>query len=359
MEFNSYGEIVKVSNSLRKYYGLNTYHPTDPITDEWLNKNNYRCVITLLIDAMGSSILYKHLDENGFFLSHNKKDITTVFPPTTSAATTSFRNGKMPIENGWLGWNQYFEEVDDEVILFFSKGQYTGLEYPEFINTALPVSEMGDELHAIGVNSDTVWPGWSKHNPSQSFQDLLNHTKKIANQTNMHYIYAYWDQFDTLMHRVGTNDSSVKEVLMDLEKRCEEFSKTLADDCGLMIIADHSQIDVYQKDISKEKELLSCLNHLPTLEPRTISFSVKEEYKDKFIQLFHQFTNEYQLYTKDEVIEKQMFGRGIPHKRSMEFIGDFIAVATSNLQIIYGDKKVRADHAGGMKEEAMIPLILI
>ena len=43
-----------------------------------------------------------------------------------------------------------------------------------------------------------------------------------------------------------------------------------------------------------------------------------------------------------------------------EFIGDYLAVAKGNVSLVYQakGKTVKGDHAGGLKEEAMVPVIL-
>ena len=123
MKWNEYGQIVGVNNAIRKYFGKEYYHEPDKTVLSWLNQNQFEHIVVLLIDAMGVSILQKHLDSSSFFLSHLKEELTTVFPPTTTAATTSLRTGKYPNETGWLGWNEYFKEKDDNIVLLMNKSQ--------------------------------------------------------------------------------------------------------------------------------------------------------------------------------------------------------------------------------------------
>ena len=137
MDFSRYGETVAVSNSLRSYLNLETYHRTDSDVDQWLKEKDIHRIAVLLVDALGTSVLKKHLNDDSFLLSHMYKSITPVFPPTTSASTTSIRTGKMPCETGWLGWNQYFKEKDDNIILFLNRSQYGNQEYPGFSYKAL------------------------------------------------------------------------------------------------------------------------------------------------------------------------------------------------------------------------------
>ena len=113
--------MLQISSALREYYGLPYEYEPDALVKNWLERGHFRCVIALLVDAMGSRILDEHLRPDAFLNRFRADDTLTVFPPTTSAATISFLSGRSPAENGWLGWNQYFKELDDHVILFYGK----------------------------------------------------------------------------------------------------------------------------------------------------------------------------------------------------------------------------------------------
>lgn len=360
MDWNEYGGIIKVSNSLRKYYGLETYHDTDDDLDTYINEKKPRCIITLLIDAMGVSIINQHLSKDGFFQTNLLKELTTVFPPTTSAATTSLRTGKSPIENGWLGWNQYFEEVDDNLILFFSQSQYSGKQYPGIISKKLPYTDMVEELNHHQIKADSVWPGWSDVHPSSTYKDLLNNTCELSKEKDMHFVYTYWDAFDSLMHHKGPSSIETKAMLNEIEQDTKEFAQKLSSDCLLLVIADHSQIDVRQKNLEQDIELCACFQHEPALEPRTISFSIKEDMKDIFVKRFNaSYGKDYRLYTHEEVIKQHIFGEGNAFPQVEDYIGDYVAIAQTNLQLFYKKGEgTKGDHAGGMEEEAIIPLIL-
>ena len=229
MESGFYGQTLKVSGSLRKHCGLPVYHDTDETVDLWLQSNQIDKVVVLLIDAMGTSVVQKHLNDDAFLRKYMVKSITSVFPPTTTASTTSIRTGKTPAENGWLGWNQYFHEVDDNIILFLNRGQYSHMAYPYVVSKALPVVFTEDEL---GDTGDSIWPGWSVHNPCQTFEDMWKKIISISLHENRKYVYAYWDQFDTWMHRNGPSDVSTGEKLREINAVCEVCTTASGRDGG-------------------------------------------------------------------------------------------------------------------------------
>ena len=84
--------LVNLANSVLKRFGAETMHKTLPSADAYLSKG-HRNVVVLLMDAMGMSILEKHLDKDGFFRSNLVGTFDSVYPPTTVAATTSLISG--------------------------------------------------------------------------------------------------------------------------------------------------------------------------------------------------------------------------------------------------------------------------
>ena len=90
--------LVNLSNSILKKFDAGTTAKTLSLADPYLEKN-YKNVVVLLLDAMGMSIIEKHLKEDGFFRSHLAGSLDSVYPPTTVAATTSMLSGLYPNEH--------------------------------------------------------------------------------------------------------------------------------------------------------------------------------------------------------------------------------------------------------------------
>lgn len=139
---------------------------------------------------------------------------------------------------------------------------------------------------------------------------------------------------------------------------CEELEDTL-----LIITADHGHIDGRNIAITDYPDILDCLIRLPSIEPRALNLFVKEEKKQEFEKRFHkEFGNDFVLLNKQEVYESKLFGYGKPHKNVDAMIGDYLAVAVSDLTIFNTKEEAenfKGVHAGYTKEELMIPLIVI
>ena len=106
--------LVNLASSVLKHFGAEYTAPTLSLADTYLAKD-HKNVVVLLLDAMGVSILQKHLSENGFFRSHLAGSYSSVFPPTTVAATTSVPGGLFPCESAWLGWDCYYPQLGKNV----------------------------------------------------------------------------------------------------------------------------------------------------------------------------------------------------------------------------------------------------
>ena len=114
--------LVNLSNSILKKFGARTTAGTLPIADKYL-EGEYQNVVLLILDALGTSIVEKHLEENGFFRSHMAGALDSVYPPTTVAATTSILSGLYPNEHGWLGWDVYYPQINKNVTVFTNTEQ--------------------------------------------------------------------------------------------------------------------------------------------------------------------------------------------------------------------------------------------
>ena len=117
--------LVNLSNSVRKHYGLACYHESLPFADEILSKNEGKKVCFLLLDGFGRVIQDLYASYVPTILSGVPHVITSVFPPTTVAATTALLCGKYPIETGWLGWTECFPFEEESVEMFSSRRSFS------------------------------------------------------------------------------------------------------------------------------------------------------------------------------------------------------------------------------------------
>ena len=363
--------LVNLSSSILRYFGAHTTAPTLDLADKLLERD-YRNVIILLMDAMGTSIIEKHLEPSGFLRSHLAGNYSSVFPPTTVAATTSILSGLYPNEHGWHGWDMFFPELGKNVTIFSNTEQLTEDENGNIKEPAAaadfhagfrycPYKNIIEKINEAGGNA-YFSSSFAEPNP-QDLDSILERVEKLCKEPEKKFIYAYWGEPDSTMHAKGPYSSEAHELMLSLEKRLEEFSSHLPSDTLLLITADHSQTATENHCIMDYPEILKCLVRLPSVEPRTLSFFVKDEYKKEFPEIFKKaFGDKFRLLTKDEILEEQLFGIGKEHELFRDMLGDYIAVSVAEDAVFATHieaEKMPGGHAGLTKEELEIPLIAV
>ena len=131
----------------------------------------------------------------------------------------------------------------------------------------------------------------------------------------------------------------------------------------LLITADHSHMDSRNLCILDYPEVLNCLVRMPSIEPRTLNLFVKEEFLDAFPEIFRRnFGDNFLLLTREEVRAEKLFGPGEDRPGLRDMIGDYVALAVSDVSIFnthYEAQVMPGGHAGLTAEESRIPLIVV
>ena len=104
-----------------------------------------------------------------------------------------------------------------------------------------------------------------------------------------------------------------------------------------------------------------------SLESRALTFWVKEEMKEIFVQRFNKiFKNEFWLMTKQEFLNKYHFlGYGNKHYKIDDFIGNYMALSVAGSMIrietflAEGKPVKKSTHCGLTREEMEVPVIVI
>lgn len=355
--------ILNVSNSILKYYGAPTHHETLESLDEELQEKK-KHVFLILLDGMGMVTLNQHQEETKTFRKYLKTPISSVFPPTTVAATNAVLSAKTPLETGYIGWVQYFPNEEMHNVVFLDEDFYDVNKKAPFIlrDQYLKYSTLYEQINQASPNVeiDELFPSF-RPNGYLTFAEQLDKAVEISKRESETFTYIYWTDPDLTQHEYGVDSQETKEIMKKLDTTFEDFTKRVHKDSIIIVIADHGLINVEGINLLEYKEIMDTFRLMPSVEPRATAFYVKEEEKENFKQLFYnKFSHDdFLLLNHEEFLDMHYLGKGVAHPMIEEFIGDFMAIATGTKMIVLNhEKNFKAHHAGLTECEMSVPLIL-
>ncbi len=355
--------ILNLSATLARYLGCADAKPVLPALGRELAEG-YKNVIFLILDGFGMHPMRQTLAENAFLRRNVSHVLTSVFPSTTTNATTSFRSNLYPAEHGWFGWSMYFEELGRCVNLFPCVDSQTGEELGRGLTERLlpAPSFYLRALAEIGINVvvPTYWEGDEQNQYVWSnFSELTDAIEEICEKAGRQFVYAYCDQPDGVMHRFGVTSAEARETVNALNDGLERLASRLSD-ILLIVTADHGQIDISGEIALYEDEaILSLLRCPPYLEARATAFRVKEGCEESFRNLFlRKYGGDFTLFESGALVRENYFG---PSGDRAELLGDFIAVGKTDkiMRLTPRSHSFKGHHTSLTEEEMLVPLILV
>ena len=356
--------LVNLSNSILKYFDVKTFHKTLNNLDKILENNNYKNVVLFVCDGLGFYNL-KELLKNEDFL--NKQEIfklSSVFPPTTAAATTTLLSGLTPSEHHWFGWDMYFKDTDETISVFLNKIKDTKIS-PKINVVDRDYMKYKNIVDLINENSNNsayfAYP-FSLDNKCLNIDEVIERIKKLTKENTKKFIYAYIENPDKLMHKYGINSKEVIEEVQSINKKIEKLSKELKNTL-ILVTADHGLINTETILLKKSlPEMYKMLERTTSIEPKCVGIKLKEKRKkEEFIKLYEEnLKSDFKLLNQEEVIKSKLFGNE-DSSYLRDNIGDYLLIGTKNKLLIDNNEvpNFKAGHAGFTKEELTVPLIII
>lgn len=356
--------LVNVSNSILKFFDVEPLNDTYEPLDNLLKESGKEKVALILFDGMGKVIVDQHKDSLPFIYKHIFKEIKSVYPATTVAATTSITTALYPLQSGYMGWTQYFKTRKDFINVFPSQSKFDhNKKYnPAVQFTELKVNYIWDLINAtFKHNAYRIYTFDYRcgKNFLTDYEKFFLDADKLVKQHDFTYIYT--ENPDHLLHEHGIESDVIKENLIYLESKI----KTLVEnnkDTLFILTADHGFKNVKEiniKDYPDFLDTLKCKNF--SLEGRFATFFVKDE--QKFLELANKyFGKDFVIYSKKELIDNNVFGYGTPRDNVYENIGDYTLVATGDISLYDLDEprnyNFSANHAGITSEETDLYLFV-
>ena len=357
--------ILGIPNSILKHFNLPAYHPGLPILDGYLAKG-FRQIVLLVLDGMGIENMDQLLPRDSRFLTNRVGDISSVFPPTTTAATTTLKTGRLPMEHGWLGWSLYFPELSDNIDLYPN----TRLDGSRFLpyhaaSRYLPFLDIIASLNEAARGSQEPFRAM-EISPFSSpralgMENLGRNLETALRRGERSFIYAYSPDIDSAMHKFGAASLEAYGEMVKAEKHLMNVIGK-AKDTLFIITADHGLIDSDNRWLGNYGNITEQLTILPAIEPRALSFRVKaanlEGFKDTMADVFGEA---FITMSRQEVLDSGLFGCGMEHPRFRESLGDYLAIAAQDIALFNSQgaaRTIKGTHGGFTEAEMRVPLII-
>lgn len=358
--------ISGIPNAILHHYGFKTETRGLPPLDKALSRHP-KNVIFLILDGMGIDMLEHNLSRFSFLRRHIKTQISSVFPPTTVAATTTFYSGQSPVEHGWLGWSPYFKDLNCVVEIFTNKNYYTGKPVSENVSEKIPYVHIFDKIKSADTNVHLteIFPSFIKPNGASDFDDMCSKIKEQSTHDGPQFILAYWPNPDSSSHEFGPYSKEVKTVLKNLNAKVKHLCTELTDSL-VIISADHGHVenkgDIF---INNYPDLLDCLQLPLSLDCRVQAVFLKENREDMFLALFEKYlSKEFLLFKTEDALKMHLFGYGKPHPLAKDFLGDYLIISKAQKSLIQRFENdayihLTGAHSGLTNQEMLVPLILV
>lgn len=341
--------IVNVTASILKHYGVAPPHSSLKPLDAALEAD-YRNVVLLVLDGLGSENLKELLPENCFLARHKTADITSVFPTTTTAALTSIQTGLTPLEHGWLGWELYFESKRKNLELFENYGE---------VSKIIPVTDAFRKIKSAKYYALSPF-GQGKYR-SENLVEIAANIKTLTAKRGKKLIYAYSSEPDGTLHDYGGFAHETKNLFEGINNLLERLRRELRDTL-LIVTADHGHIDTKRWiDTNKIEGLSETLRvPSPVMEPRATGFFVKQGKEADFLHIMSGAIGEKGFVLSRKEAEP-LFGKGNKNPNFDALLGDFVVVMNddTNLWDMRAGSPCKSMHSGLTKRELEVPLITV
>lgn len=373
------GSIVNLMSSIAgAFNGKTGYNALRILPAKELKKS--KNIVLLVIDGLGHEYLKEK--KYSFLHSYLRGHVTSVFPPTTASAITTFLTGVPPQQHAYTGWYVYLKEVGmiAKILRFVSRGNEKPLaKLGADIKKILLEKSFGSK---IKTKSYVIQPEMvafsefsilmsknSKITPYRNLNGLFDKIKKAIKSPGKKYVYSYWPGLDELNHIYGENSKKSNLHFDEINNKLRELVKSIKNTNTMLIITgDHGFVNSNPKSriwLNDHPKLKQCLSAPFSGEPRVVYCSVHSSKINEFEKYVKTKLKKYCYLIKSrDLVKKNYFGLGKANKQVFDRIGDYALIMKKNYilkDIVKGERKTRkiGHHGGVSKEEMLVPLVLI
>jgi predicted AlkP superfamily pyrophosphatase or phosphodiesterase len=374
------GSIVNLMRSIGDAYGAaaTPYAPFAGIEERLREAER---IVLLVIDGLGEEFL-QSAGRDTVFASQHCAQMTSVYPPTTASAITTFMTGLAPQQHGLTGWFMHFRAIGavTAVLPFVPRFGSTSLcdsgvtttsliGGPNFFDTLdCPSAALLPEA-IYDSEFSRLFGGRADRKPYTALNDFVRKLDRYCTgDGDARYVYAYWSELDRLSHLHGPSSPFVGAHIDELDKALAPLIERCADSGTLLIVtADHGFIDSGASeriDLADHPELVAMLSLPLCGEPRSAYCYVRPQCTHAVEQYVgSELANVARLVPSEQLIDEGWFGLGVPHSELSARIGDYTLQMRDRYTVtdtLPGEKRLnmKGVHGGTAVAELYVPLIL-
>ena len=351
----------------------------------------YQKVVFLLADALGYHLFRQMIDTvqdlvwARYFDSAVFSPITSICPSTTASALTTLWTGVGAAAHGVIGyemWAKEFGMVINNILHAPANAKKdvgglsrAGFDPAVFMDKPL----LGPHLRKHGITPTTFIHASIAHSGLSvmqmrdvNLQTYVNEADLCVSLANFlnnrpdkrEFIYIYYSDVDTLMHRYDVVDERVALQFGAFSSIFEEgflrkVSPAIAEETLLILTADHGSIATPPQekyDLGNHPQLTSCLVMQPTCEHRLPILFIKPgkvgEVQDYFAKTW---PDDFLLVDPESALDGGLFGKGPFVDGVRDRLGNLIVVSKRDAYLWWSpNPNQMAGRHGGLSPQEML-----
>lgn len=371
--------ILNLVSSILKVYDYDSEYP--PLSSIDVDScKNVKNIILLVIDGLGQKYTKACLP----YLNSKMIDTaSTVFPATTASAILSYYTGMAPNQHGCTGWFTYLPEINGVATMlpFNHRG-----DKKRYINNEIDINEIfprdGYLFDKIkGVDKHVIVPSNLQNNPISKFisRDACRHffnnkdhmiavLKSLIKTSERKFIFAYFSDFDAICHKNGVKSRAAFDCINDFSDSIMHFEEELLNnDSRLLISSDHGFLDTADHQVvflHHHQDLERCLKLPLAGDSRVKNCRLRAGCEKKFLDYIgDNLSDKVDVYSRQEILERNFYGPGNDNPKFIERIGDYILITKNNHILL--DFMPNEDfehfnlgnHSGISEDEMLVPVL--
>jgi Type I phosphodiesterase / nucleotide pyrophosphatase len=340
-----------------------------------------RNIVLLVIDGLG----YDYLTSAGAdsaLRRRLKARLTSVFPPTTATAITTFLTGVAPQQHALTGWNMWLRELGCIATTLRFRPRHGGEPLSRAgiaPNSVYATESMFDRIAASAymlspaeiADSDynVAHCGRALRRPYKELTEMFSAAAEILRSGGTRkFIHAYTGELDAAAHTFGSASPELQQKFRQLDAAFARFLEEIAGtDTAVIAAADHGLIDSPKSacvELEDHPELAQTLM-LPLCGERRLAYCYvwpgQETAFEHYVQT--RLARCAGLYRSRDLIARGWFGLGAANPRLAERIGEYALVMKDDYTIkdwIPGERRhlTLGVHGGVSAAEMQVPLIM-